>query len=127
MLLTVFSGLYELISGSNSDVPDYNEEVYDTVGPITLVVVIAMILIFYLLLGRWKPIFHKLGHWVITLTFTMVAAFTIAFICAKDVTGEIDAYMYRFSLMNLIFAAVIFILLSLIVKKMSIFSKRTPF
>ncbi|RZM21501.1 MAG: hypothetical protein EOO88_32960 [Pedobacter sp.] len=127
MLLTVFSGLYELISGSNPNVPDYIDEVYDTVGQITIVVVLTLLLIFYLLLGRWKPIFHGSGHWIITLALTSCAAFAIAFITAKDVIGNIDSYMYRFSLMNAVFAGVIFILLSIVFKKMSIYAKRTPF
>ncbi|EDM35356.1 hypothetical protein PBAL39_12840 [Pedobacter sp. BAL39] len=127
MLLTIFSGLYELISGSNEDVPEYFDEVYDTVGQITVAVIMLMILIFYLLLGRWKPVFHKLGHWISTLILIMVAAFGIAFITARDVIGEVDAYTVRFSLMNAILSALLFILLSIIFKRMSVFSKRTPF
>jgi hypothetical protein len=127
MLLTIFSGLYELISGANPDVPNYIDDVYDTVGQITLIMVFVLILIFFLALGRWKPIFHKLGHWLITLILTMGLSFIIAFVTAKDNIGEIDSYMYRFSLMNAVFAAVVFILLSLVFKPMSVFSKRTPF
>ena len=127
MLLTIFSGLYELISGANPDVPDYVDGVYDTVGQITLVLLVALAIIFYLLLGRWKPIFYKLGHWIFTLLVIMAASFAIAFVVAHEVIGEIDSYTYRFSLMNAIFSAVAFLLLSTAFKRMSIFSKRTPF
>ncbi|OWK69893.1 hypothetical protein [Pedobacter sp. AJM] len=127
MILTIFSGLYELIAGANPAVPEYDDEVYQTVGQITLIVVSAVVLIFYLCLGRWKPIFHKFGHWIFTLILTMCAAFAIAFISAKDIIGEIDSYMYRFCLMNAVFAAIVFIMLSIVLKPMSVFSKRTPF
>lgn len=127
MLLSVFSTLYELISGANPDVPDYNDEVYETVGQQSLVLIFIIIVLFYLVLGRWKPIFHKTGHWILTLVLSAVFGFAIAFLNAKDVIGDVDSYMYRFSVMNAVFSAVIFIVLSLPAKLLSIFAKRTPF
>jgi hypothetical protein len=120
MLLTLFSGLYELITGSNQNVPDYVSDIYDTVGLITLIIVIIVAAIFYIGIGRWKPIFIKTGHWIFTLIVLMIASFSIAFGTAKDVIGEVDSYMYRFSL-------VLFLILSFIFKSLSIFAKRTPF
>lgn len=127
MLLTIFSGLYELIAGSNPDVPDYDERVYDTVGQITVVFVFALVLIYYPLLGRWKPIFYTLSSWIITLMFAIGISFAIAFFAAEGIIGDIDIYMYRFSLMNSVFAAVVFFILSVIFKGTSIYTKRTPF
>jgi hypothetical protein len=127
MMLSIFSGFYELISGANPDVPDYSDEVYETVGQITIVVVVAFDVLFYVFLGRWKPVFHKRTHWVTTLLLLMSIALGIAFLTAKDVIGEVDSYMYRFSIMNAVFAGVLFIILSLLFRRISIFAKKTPF
>jgi hypothetical protein len=127
MLLTLFSGLYELITGSNQNVPDYVSDIYDTVGLITLIIVIIVAAIFYIGIGRWKPVFIKTGHWIFTLIVLMIASFSIAFGTAKDVIGEVDSYMYRFSFMNALFSLVLFLILSFIFKSLSIFAKRTPF
>lgn len=127
MLLSIFSNLYQLISGAHQSVPDYVDEVYDNVGVPTLIIVSIITAIFYLLLGRWKPIFFKSGHWVFTLLLTAIIAAAFAFASAMKVIGEADSYMFRFSLMNGIFSAILFFILSVILKRLSIFAKRTPF
>lgn len=127
MLLSIFSSLYELISGANQSVPDYVNEVYDNVGTPTLIIVAIITAIFYLLLGRWKPIFFKSGHWIFTLLLTAIITAAFAFTSAMEVIGTADSYMFRFSLMNGIFSAILFFILSIILKRLSIFAKRTPF
>ena len=127
MLLSIFSSLYELISGTNQSIPEYAGEVYDNVGVPTIIIVAIITAIFYLLLGRWKPIFFKTGHWIFTLLLTTIIAGVFAFASAMQVIGEADSYMFRFSLMNGIFSAVLFFILSVILKRLSIFAKRTPF
>lgn len=127
MLLTIFSGLYELISGAKPEVPEYNGEVYDSVGLMTVVLVLVLAVIFYILLGRFKPIFHRGVHWMITLGILMWASFALALMISQDVIGEIDSYMYFFSLMNAVFACLLFFICSLAFKRASIFAKRTPF
>lgn len=127
MLLSIFSNLYQLISGAHHSVPDYVSEVYDNVGVPTLIIVVLITAIFYLLLGRWKPVFFKTGHWIFTLLLTTIIAGVFAFTSALKVIGEYDSYMLRFSLMNGILAAVVFFILSIVLKRLSIFAKRTPF
>lgn len=127
MLLSVFSNLYELISGANQSIPEYAEEVYDNVGVPTIIIVAIITAIFYVLLGRWKPIFFKTGHWIFTLLLTTIIAGVFAFASAMKVIGEADSYMFRFSLMNSILSAILFVILSIILKRLSIFAKRTPF
>jgi len=127
MLLSIFSNFYQLISGAHQNVPDYVDEVYDNVGVPTLIIVAIITAVFYLLLGRWKPIFFKSGHWIFTLLLTAIIAAVFAFTSAYRVIGEADNYMFRFSLMNSIFSAVLFFILSIILKRLSIFAKRTPF
>jgi len=127
MLLSIFSTLYELISGINQNIPEYAGEIYDNVGIPTLIIVGIITAIFYLLLGRWKPVFFKTGHWIFTLLLTATIAGTFAFTSAMEVIGTADSYMLRFSLMNGIFSAILFFILSIILKRLSIFAKRTPF
>ncbi|MFD2584928.1 hypothetical protein ACFSR6_20695 [Pedobacter vanadiisoli] len=127
MLLSIFSNLYQLISGVHHSVPDYVDEVYDNVGVPTLIIVVIITAIFYLLLGRWKPVFFKTGHWIFTLLLTAIIAVVFAFTSAIKVIGESDSYMFRFSLMNGILAAILFFILSTVLKRLSIFAKRTPF
>jgi len=127
MFLTIFSNLYQLISGSHQSVPDYVDEVYDNVGVPTLIIVAITVAIFYLLLGRWKPIFFKTGHWIFTLLLTAIIAFAFAFTTAFKTIGEADSYMFRFSLVNGIFSSILFFILSVILKRLSIFAKRTPY
>jgi hypothetical protein len=94
----------------------------------TLLFALIFGLIFYLALGRWKPVWDKLIHWVITLVILVGIAFYFALSQAKGATGEdADAYMFKFSLVNALLAAIYFILFSLLMKRASIFAKRTPF
>lgn len=128
MLLTFFSSFYEMICGSNVDNPEYaGNGVYDGVGFITVVLALAEALIFYLLIGRWKPIFHKNGHWVLTMSICALAGFAIALTTAKKEIGSVDRYLIRFAVINAIMIIIVFFIFSIVLKKASIFAKRTPF
>lgn len=127
MLLTVFSFLYELICRSNLDSPEYEAVIYDNAGLLTLLSSALFALIFFLLLGRWKPVFHQPGHWIITLVLCAITGFLIAFLSAKSQLGTVDSYLIRFAVINMILTALLFFVFSLIFKQASIFAKRTPF
>ena len=127
MLLSVFSSLYELFIGDNPDYPEYRESIFDAVGLLTLIIVFVICLIFYAGLGRWKPLFHKLSHWIITLIIAAVFGFAFAYVQCSNTLGTTDSYVTRFSIFNSVFAVVYFVIFSLILKRISIFAKRTPF
>ncbi len=127
MLLSIFSTLYELIIGENTDYPEYQAGIFDSVGLITLVVAIVICLLFYVALGRWKAIWYSLVHWAITVVLVAAICFGFAFAHAKDVIGSYDTYLITFSLINALFAVVYFIALSFLFKRFSIFSINTPF
>lgn len=127
MLLGIFSNIYELISGVNINNPEYDDEIYSNVGLVTLVIVLCITILFYLLIGRWRPIFCSIYNWIFTLLLTSIGCGILAFASAKDVIGQADTYMIRFSIMNGVLSAVFFILLSIAMKRLSIFAKRTPF
>lgn len=123
----MFKLLYELLAGKNED-PVYATDVFPLVGLFTLLFVLVITIVFYLALGRWKPVWDKFIHWIITLIFITGIAVYFALSQAKGATGEdYDAFMYRFSLVNALIAALYFFVFSILLKKTSIFAKRTPF
>ena len=123
----MFSVLYELLGGKN-DNPAYANTIYSSVGLFTLIIALVFAVVFYLLLGRWRPIWDKQKHWLVTIVALAVIAFSMALSLAKGATGEeVDAYMVTFSLINAVYAVVYFIIMSFLLKRASIFAKRTPF
>ena len=124
----MFQLLYELLCGENMD-PTYVSDIYPSVGLFTLILSVVLCAIFYLALGRWKPIWDKLFHWIITILLLIGISVYFALSQAKGMIGaeDFDAYMIKFSLVNALFATIYFVLLSLLMKKASIFAKRTPF
>lgn len=123
----MFKFIYEFLGGKNAD-PVYATDVYPNVGLFTLLFALIFGLIFYLALGRWKPVWDKTVHWIITLVILVAIAFYFALSQAKGSTGEdSDAYMIKFSLINALIATIYFVIFSILMKKASIFAKRTPF
>lgn len=127
MLLSVFSPLYELVCGVNSNYPEYRTQLFGSTGLLTIVLALIIGLLFYVVLGRWKLIWFNKAHWAATIALCALFGFLLAFISAKSLLGLVDGYLLRFALFNAIFAAVFFILFSFLLKNFSIFSKRTPF
>lgn len=123
----MFTALYELFAGTNDD-PVYASEVYPTVGLFTLVFAIAFAILFYLLLGRWKPVWDKKVHWIVTLVLLCGIAVYLALSESKSATGEeYDSFMYKFALINSLIMVVYFFVFSLLLRKASIFARHTPF
>jgi 4-amino-4-deoxy-L-arabinose transferase-like glycosyltransferase len=123
----MFTSIYELLCGKNDD-PVYASDVYPNVGLFTLVFAIVFAIVFYLLLGRWKPVWDKVSHWVISLVILLVIAFLLALSQSKNATGEdADSFMYKFAIINSVLALIYFFIFSVLLKRASIFAKRTPF
>jgi hypothetical protein len=123
----MFKTLYELLTGQNAD-PTYSTDVFPTVGLFTLAFTLVIALIFYVLLGRWRPVWEKTGHWLVTLLLISATSGFVALGMAKSATGEeANAYMYSFSMINALYSVVYFFVFSLLLKRTSIFAKRTPF
>ncbi len=124
----MFTTLYELLLGQNND-PVYADTIFTPVGVMTLLVTLVLAAVFYLLLGRWRAVFHHTGHWVITLVIVAIFAYAYAVYYALDQTNlpETDSYMQGFGGVNLLYALIEFVLFSVLLKRFSIFAKRTPF
>ena len=124
----MFVALYELWLGQNND-PIYAEEIFTPVGLITLLVCLILAAVFYLVLGRWQSIFHKTSHWAIALVVAGIFGYGYAIWYALSATGaeDTDSYMQGFGGVNLLYALIYFFAFSLLLKRFSIFAKRTPF
>ncbi|WP_428662986.1 hypothetical protein [Runella sp.] len=121
--------IYEWILGEDEDADTYRELVFQPVFLITIGVCLVLALVFYVGLGRWKPVFHKTIHWVIMLLIAFVFAFVFAINQALDATeaDEYDNYMYSFGAVNVGYTFILFCLFSLLFKRFSIHAKYTPF
>ena len=124
----MFTTLYELILGQNND-PIYRDEIFTPVGTITFFVALLLAAVFYAGLGRWKAVFHRGIHWFIALAIMLVFAYGYAVGYALDRTGEAgtDSYMNGFGAVNALYAGLEFFIFSLLLKRFSIFARRTPF
>lgn len=124
----MFTTLYELILGQNND-PIYRDEIFTPVGTITFFAALLLAALFYLGLGRWKAVFHRPVHWVIALAIMLAFAYGYAVGYALDRTGEAstDSYMNGFGAVNALYASIEFLLFSILLKRFSIFARRTPF
>ena len=124
----MFQSLYELFLGQNND-PIYVQSIFTPVGTVTLLVTLGVAVLFYVALGRWKPVFHRTLHWAITLVGLLIFGYAYAVWFAKDQTGadDADSYMTGFGGVNVLVAAILFFLFSLGLRYASIFARRTPF
>ncbi|TAE27338.1 MAG: hypothetical protein EAZ91_16375 [Cytophagales bacterium] len=123
----MFTSLYELWLGQNDD-PIYAESVFNPVGLLTLIAAFVLAALFYLGLGRWKAVFYKVGPWVITLIVAAIFGFIYALTYALDATGadESDSYMQGFAGVNAFYAVLYFTAFSFLLKRFSIYARRTP-
>ena len=123
----MFKTIYELLCGKNDD-PAYASNIYPSVGLFTLIFALVFVLIFYVALGRWKNVWYTRVHWVITMVLLAVVSGGFGLIQAKAETGAsgFDSFMIKFAVINAVYAVVYFIILSLLLKRFSIYSKRTP-
>jgi hypothetical protein len=127
MLLSVFPVLYELFCGHNKNYPEYKEQIFTSVGTLSLIIPLVICFLFYVVLGRWKMVWYSNKHWGITIFVCALIGFFLAFFITKNILGLIDAYVWIFAFINAILAAVYFIAFSFLFKNLSIYSKRTPF
>lgn len=124
--MTIFTTIYESVCGSNSNFPEYRSELFGSIGFLTLFASFFICFLFYVFLGRWRMIWFNNVHWTLTIAFSALTGFLLAYLTSKATLRLVDGYLIRFALVNALITAIAFILFSFILKNFSIFSKRTP-
>ena len=109
----------------------WDEKGYTTGFIILIVTSILITTIYYLYLGRTSMSYSTLGKWFLFGTLNSIFIFLITLI-VEGLTifnlqfSEFAYSIWIFSLINAIYAFILYIILSLVFKRFSIFSKFIP-
>lgn len=122
----MFSYLYTLLCGKTI-YPEYKDHIYPFIGLFTFLLAFALAFIFYIIIGRKWTVWYKTTHWIITMVVILFIAFAFAFNYAEEETGGNTPFDYTFAMVNTLYAFIYYILFSILLKRFSIFAKRTPF
>jgi hypothetical protein len=146
MLQQLFTSIYQAILGNPdpaSLIPVYRQSVFPGVGLYTLFLALGLALLFYVVLNRvlTTPYF-KTSHWAVVLLLSAVLGATIAWQkAAADINAQLAStgqqlavgeaatlkrYLWGFTATNALVAALFFILLSFVVKSLSVSARTTP-
>lgn len=146
MLQKLFTSLYQAVLGSPdpaSLIPVYRQSVFPGVGLSTFFLALVLVLAFYVVLNRvlTTPYF-KTNHWAVVLLLSAVLGATIAWQkAAADINAQLAStgqqlavgeaatlkrYLWGFTATNALVAALFFVLLSFVVKSLSVSARTTP-
>jgi hypothetical protein len=122
---SVFNFIYETLVGKTSD-PTYREGIFLTIGVATFLINLALALLFYLLLGRWKAVWYKLSHWILTLLLSIgICSLVLSLVTDGEV--DVNGEWWMILVWNTIIATVWYFIFSMLLKRFSIFPKYIPF
>jgi hypothetical protein len=127
MLLRVFTFLFEFVMGRQE--PVFRDQIYEPVGAVLIISTILLTLFFYYLVNGLRARFGKTSHWGTVMAcdavFNVIAVLWISF---RSVTTQPAAIPVVFlSLLDGFYAAMAFIIASLVFKWGSPNARRTPF
>ncbi|MGI4823783.1 MAG: hypothetical protein ACRYFV_21450 [Janthinobacterium lividum] len=146
MLQQLFTSIYQAILGNPdpaSLIPVYRQSVFPGVGLYTLFLALGLALLFYVVLNRLLTTpYFKTSHWAVVLLLSAVLGATIAWQkAAADINAQLAStgqqlavgeaatlkrYLWGFTATNALVAALFFILLSFVVKSLSVSARTTP-
>jgi hypothetical protein len=146
MLQQLFTNIYQAILGNPdpaSLIPVYRQSVFPGVGLYTLFLALGLALLFYVVLNRLLTTpYFKTSHWAVVLLLSAVLGATIAWQkAAADINAQLAStgqqlavgeaatlkrYLWGFTATNALVAALFFILLSFVVKSLSVSARTTP-
>jgi hypothetical protein len=119
---------------------EFEDSIYPLVGLITVVIVIAVPVLYYLVLNRYTAMLHRLKHWLIFLVLSTIAIFLISYWMidsmyqangfgsyGSDDSSTDNSVMWVFCIKNTFLFIVIFFVFSYFLKRVSIHAKKTPF
>lgn len=132
---SVYKVLFFLVSNTYAWEDDYwdiliEEDLCYEVSLYTLIAAISISFIFYVVIGRLTTSLQTTLHWAIFALLSGLAGFFIALsiVNSKIYTGvKIEQFGYLFSLSNVIWPILYFIISSFIFKHLSLYARRTPF
>ncbi|KAA9331437.1 hypothetical protein F0P96_14430 [Hymenobacter busanensis] len=126
-----FRALYEVIGlpQPSSETPVYREVIFPNIGLLNIGITLALLVLFYLVINRYMRVatFSRPRHWALFLGLNALIAFVIVIAQANGQNVESHSYIYWLALLNAIYAAVFFFILSLIFRKLSVNASTTPF
>jgi hypothetical protein len=126
-----FRSLYEVIGSPQppSETPVYRDVIFPNLGLWNLGVTLALLVLFYLVINRWMRVatFSRPSHWSILLVLNVIIAFINVIVQVKGQNVVEHSYVYWLALLNAFYAALLYFLLSLIFRKLSVNASTTPF
>jgi len=132
-LLNIFADLFKTIIGIEKNYGLDFTEAFKGTGFVICIISLLMAVLFYLVLGRWKPIWNLPKHWYITLFINSLLCILVTFLQSNStnvpdiVLGQIIGYMIKFSCVSFVLGDILFFIFSIAFKKLSRYCKATPF
>ena len=130
---TFFTSLYSaLISIFQSQRPAdyglYKTDLFALVGWSTLGVALLSVLVFYYLFNSaLRTGLFRTAHWGLTLALAAGLGTLMAHSLSKGHGAEASSYLGYFMVVNMLVAALWFLLLSVLLKRWSTYARTTPF
>lgn len=107
--------------------PTYWNEIFPTVGLVTVLSALALMIIFYYVINHWLPIafFRKAWHWVLFMVISAIIGFgyAVSYAHGKEVEGD---YVYNFAAVNALYGALFFLIFSFLLRRWSRGASTTP-
>jgi hypothetical protein len=109
----------------------YEDKIYGSVATWMVVSALLAFLFFYYVLGWFRARFSTTGHWLLALAILIILNILLA-VCVVGASDAQEAHVFstdmlQLCLMNALFAATFFFLLTLVFKWWSPNAKKTPF
>jgi hypothetical protein len=129
----MFDLLYSYTLGQSFNyLEQFSSDVFLVVGIVSLVVALALCLIYYLIINRMTDKAAQLVHWIVFLVLAILICGVHALVTGTnymvDVANDVDTPLpILFWLMNAIYGGVYFFLLSILFKKASKYATKVPF
>jgi hypothetical protein len=130
---TFFTSLYSaLISIFQSQRPAdyglYKTDLFPLVGWSTLGVSLVAVLVFYYVCNAaLRTGLFRTSHWALTLLLAAGLGTFLAYNISKGHGAEIGSYLGYFMVVNMLVAALWFLLFSVLLKRWSTYARTTPF
>lgn len=131
ILLSIFSDIFKNIIGIEKVYGLDFTEAFEGIGFSVITISFVMAILFYLVLGKWKPIWNLPSHWKITFAINALLCLLVTILQVNiKVQGieifQVIGYLIKISCVSLVSGSLIFLILSLILKRFSTFCKATP-